>query len=73
MTEIPFEYERIPPKNQDESPEEIRRQRDLYRDIVDHDILMLWKDVKPEDLDPNRPHVGIEDIIAELEAGLVRG
>jgi tRNA(Ile)-lysidine synthase TilS/MesJ len=63
-------WEKIPPK-EDETPEEIRRQRDLYRDMVDKWILEEWINLKPEDLvfDPNS-QVEIDKIIAELEAGL---
>jgi hypothetical protein len=38
------DWVRIPPKNTDESPEEIRRQRDLYRDVVQSMLHNEWKD-----------------------------
>jgi hypothetical protein len=59
-----------PPRDKDESPEEIRRQRDLYLDLVDSWLIEQWKDVTPEDLQLH-PESGIEiqQIIAELEQG----
>ena len=44
------DWVRIPPKNTDESPEEIRRQRDLYRDVVQSMLHNEWKDVNIDDL-----------------------
>jgi hypothetical protein len=66
----PFDWVRIPPRDKDESPEEIRRQRDLYRDMVDAMILKEWENVRPEDLQfDSRSQEEIHAIIAELRAG----
>lgn len=66
-------WEKIPPK-ENETPEEIRRQRDLYRDIVDAEILEMWRHTKLEDWcseDGRRPE--IRKMIEDLEANLAHG
>jgi hypothetical protein len=70
MPDNTSDWVKIPPRDKDESPEEIRRQRDLYRDMVDAMLRKEWESVRPEDLqfDPHSQEE-IHAIIAELRAG----
>jgi hypothetical protein len=71
MTQI--DIERITPDAAAETPDEIRRQRDLYRSIVEHDILEHWRGVRREDWNlPDGGRGEIEAMIADLRSELGR-
>ena len=64
----PWEY--IPPKNDNESPEEIRRQRDMFRDLVANMIAEKWKGRTINDWTTDgSAEQRVLEIVAELEAG----
>jgi hypothetical protein len=74
MADNTSDWVKIPPRDKDESPEEIRRQRDLYRDILDAQLLKEWQDVKLEDWSlPDGGRAEIQTIIDEVQASLRDG
>ena len=74
MNENASDWVKLPPRNAEESPEEIRRQRDLYRDLFDAQLLKEWQDVKLEDWSsPDGGRAEIQSIIDEVETSLRDG